>query len=410
MISKVRHRQTKVEYALKTIQLEKMTSKLAKEMRNEIEILKRLDHPNIIRAIETFESDRMVYLVMKLCTGGDLRSRAPYTEKDAADIIIKASGCCLLSADFVLVGAGRGGGEGAFLLAHLRDSGAALDANGDFHRIVHRDLKLENVVYESKLQDADIFIIDYGLSKIVDTSETPMKEMVGTLYTMAPEVLTGKTYDRSCDMWSIGVMAFLLLSDNMPFDFSSKKRLIKSVELGRDFIRHMMVKEPSRRYTAGQALKVKRTGLMLVAYRSHPDETKAMRNAFNWYDVDRNGRVGRAEFQEVLKQQGYTNEELVGLFDEVDDDHDGYLHYTEFLAATLEMEGKKVANERLAEAFDQLDMDDSGHISKANLVEFLGRDSKGYDVTQLIAEADEDGTGGINLQEFCTHMRKRWVE
>lgn len=67
---------------------------------------------------------------------------------------------------------------------------------------------------------------------------------------------------------------------------------------------------------------------------------------------------------------------MVGLFDEVDDDHDGYLHYTEFLAATLEMEGKKVANERLAEAFDQLDMDDSGHISKANLVEFLGRDSK----------------------------------
>lgn len=56
--------------------------------------------------------------------------------------------------------------------------------------------------------------------------------------------------------------------------------------------------------------QVKRTGLMLVAYRSHPDETKAMRNAFNWYDVDRNGRVGRAEFQEVLKQQGYTNEEV----------------------------------------------------------------------------------------------------
>lgn len=68
--------------------------------------------------------------------------------------------------------------------------------------------------------------------------------------------------------------------------------------------------------------------------------------------------------------------QLVGLFDEVDDDHDGHLHYTEFLAATLEMDGKKVANERLAEAFDQLDMDDSGHISKGNLMEFLGRDSK----------------------------------
>lgn len=55
---------------------------------------------------------------------------------------------------------------------------------------------------------------------------------------------------------------------------------------------------------------MKRTGLMLVAYRSHPDETKAMRNAFNAYDVDHNGRVGRAEFQAVLKQQGYTDEEV----------------------------------------------------------------------------------------------------
>ncbi|CAN0006261.1 unnamed protein product, partial [Laminaria digitata] len=137
--------------------------------------------------------------------------------------------------------------------------------------IVHRDLKLENVVYESKVQDSDIFIIDYGLSKVcVYTNEELMTDMVGTLYTMAPEVLLGKTYDRSCDMWSIGVMAFLLLSDDMPFDFSSKKRLVKAVELGRyefsgrrwdhvsgdarDFIRHMMAKEPSGRYTAGQAL------------------------------------------------------------------------------------------------------------------------------------------------------------
>lgn len=68
--------------------------------------------------------------------------------------------------------------------------------------------------------------------------------------------------------------------------------------------------------------------------------------------------------------------QLVGLFDEVDDDHDGYLHYTEFLAATLETDGREVTDERLAEAFDQLDMDDSGFISKENLVEFLGKDSK----------------------------------
>lgn len=68
--------------------------------------------------------------------------------------------------------------------------------------------------------------------------------------------------------------------------------------------------------------------------------------------------------------------QLVGLFDEVDDDHDGYLHFTEFLAATLEADGKEVTDERLAEAFGQLDMDDSGFISRQNLEEFLGKDSK----------------------------------
>ncbi|CBN76109.1 n/a [Ectocarpus siliculosus] len=434
MISKVKHRQTGVEYALKTIQLEKISRSMLKEMRNEIEILKRLDHPNIIRAIETFESDKEVYLVMRLCTGGDLHRRAPYAESAVVDIITK-----LLSATW-----------------YMHQQG-----------IVHRDLKLENVVYESTLPDSDIFIIDYGLSKIIERDEDRMNEVVGTLYTMAPEVLNGGvSYDKSCDMWSIGVIAFVLLSGDMPFDTTTKQRLIKAVEDGRfefsgrrwnrvssearSFIRHMMVKKPSGRYTAGQALqhswiqgcklsdeqrmlspaptvfekedhdrvvvsmknfalysKVKRTALMLVAYRSKPEETKAMRSAFKAYDVDQNGRVSRAEFQKVLKKQGYSDAELVGLFDEVDDDHDGFLHYTEFLAATLETGGKEMTDERLAEAFDLLDMDDSGSISKENLLEFLGKDSKGYDVTQLIAEADEDGTGAINLHEFCNHMRKR---
>ncbi|CAM9623961.1 unnamed protein product, partial [Ectocarpus fasciculatus] len=201
MISKVRHRHSGVEYALKTIQLDKISRSMLKEMRNEIEILKRLDHPNIIRAIETFESDKEVYLVMKLCTGGDLHRRAPYAEAAVVDIISK-----LLSATW-----------------YMHQQG-----------IVHRDLKLENVVYESTLPDSDIFIIDYGLSKIMDRDEARMKEVVGTLYTMAPEVLNGGvSYDKSCDMWSIGVIAFVLLSGDMPFDTASKQRLIKAVEDGR---------------------------------------------------------------------------------------------------------------------------------------------------------------------------------
>ena len=72
------------------------------------------------------------------------------------------------------------------------------------------------------------------LKQIIDTNEERMKEVVGTLYTMAPEVLNGGiSYDMSCDMWSIGVMAFVLLSGDMPFDHSTKQRLVKAVEDGR---------------------------------------------------------------------------------------------------------------------------------------------------------------------------------
>lgn len=432
MIAKVRHRQTGVEYAMKTIQLAKFSRSILKEMRNEIEVLKRLDHPNTIRAIETFEEERQMYLIMKLCTGGDLRARTPYSEKAVANIVTK-----LLSAT-----------------CYMHEKG-----------ICHRDLKLENVVYESKAPDSDIFIIDYGLSKIANHEE--MDEVVGTLYTMAPEVVAGKNYDNSCDMWSIGVMTFVLLSGTMPFPMFSAFQLKAAIAAGtydfsgprwthisyeaKSFVRRLIKRVPSERLTAQKALqhrwisdwmaseepalsstggrglltredhdrivasmknfasygKVKKIGLMLVAYRSPPEQTKAMRHAFSTYDVDLNGRVSREEFQSVLKEQGYTDEELVGLFDEMDDDQDGYMHYTEFLAATLETQGKELAEERLADAFDWLDSDDTHNISKENLVHFFGKDGKGHDVAKLIEDADENRSGGIDLHEFIKLMRER---
>ncbi|CAM9601238.1 unnamed protein product [Discosporangium mesarthrocarpum] len=194
-VSRVRHLPTGSEYALKTIQLARISPKMVQEMRNEIDVLKRLDHPNIIRAIETFESKRRVYLVMELCTGGDLTRRGPYTETVAAHLILSA-------------------------VSYMHDQGVS-----------HRDLKLENVMYESHDPDAEIQVIDFGLSKIYLKHGKLMHEMVGTLYSMAPEVILGE-YDESCDMWSVGVMAFILLSGDMPFDCTTQKRLLKSIEAG----------------------------------------------------------------------------------------------------------------------------------------------------------------------------------
>lgn len=78
-----------------------------------------------------------------------------------------------------------------------------------------------------------MFLCALRVLKIINSNMSRIKGVVGTLYTMAPEVLKGDAYDSSCDMWSIGVMTYLLLSGDMPFDCSTKQRLMKAVEDGR---------------------------------------------------------------------------------------------------------------------------------------------------------------------------------
>ena len=140
-----------IQYAMKSIHLDRVTDKnFLAELRNEIDILKRLDHPHIVRAIETFEHKDQISIIMELCSGGDLYSRDPYTEEQAARIISS-----ILSA---------------IVYMHGRN-------------IVHRDLKYENVLFVNDSPHAEIKLIDFGLSKIYgDKSE--IAEGVGTIYTM----------------------------------------------------------------------------------------------------------------------------------------------------------------------------------------------------------------------------------
>lgn len=161
---------SQIIYAMKSIHLDQVTRKeFVDELRNEIAILKDLDHPNIVRAIETFEWNDKISIVMELCSGGDLYSRDPYKENDAARII-----------------------------------GSVLNAIAYMHsrNIVHRDLKFENVLFVNASPMSDVKLIDFGLSKVyVDNKE--FTDISGTIYTMAPEVLMGNHTEKA-DMWSIG--------------------------------------------------------------------------------------------------------------------------------------------------------------------------------------------------------------
>lgn len=174
-------RQTrKNKYAVKSILRESMKKDVAM-LESEINILKELDHPNIVRFYETYIDYKYIHIVMQLCTGGELFDRIvkleKFSEKDAADLMKK-----ILSA-----------------VQHLHE-----------HSICHRDLKPENFLFKNNKENAEIKIIDFGLSKKFSKLETDMTTIVGTPFYVAPEVLSGN-YDTQCDLWSCGVILYVLL-------------------------------------------------------------------------------------------------------------------------------------------------------------------------------------------------------
>ncbi|CAM9828954.1 unnamed protein product [Heterosigma akashiwo] len=179
-------------YALKTIQLSRISPAFLAELRNEIDLLRSLDHPNIIRPLEVFDTKRRINLILELCAGGDLYTRHPYTEEEACSIALQ-----------------------------LTSAIAYCHANG----VVHRDLKFENIMFASKSKEAKIKVIDFGLSSKYAPGHV-LKGSVGTLYSMAPEVIEGAS-DEASDNWSIGVIAFMLLSSQMPFLARTKTVIMK---------------------------------------------------------------------------------------------------------------------------------------------------------------------------------------
>ncbi|XP_029990424.1 calcium/calmodulin-dependent protein kinase type 1 isoform X2 [Sphaeramia orbicularis] len=208
---------------------------------NEIAVLHKIKHTNIVSLEEIFESKSHLYLVMQLVSGGELFDRIIekgfYTEKDASKLIQQ-----ILDA-----------------VRYLHDMG-----------IVHRDLKPENLLYYSMDEDSKIMISDFGLSKI-EGSGSVMSTACGTPGYVAPEVLAQKPYSKAVDCWSIGVIAYILLCGYPPFYDENDAKLFEQIlkaeyefdspywddisDSAKDFIVHLMEKDPNVRYTCEQALQ-----------------------------------------------------------------------------------------------------------------------------------------------------------
>ena len=203
------------KFALKIIEKDKVKDKVYL-LEREITILRTMDHPNIINFYETYQDSKYLYIVMEYCSGGDLMDKilqkTHLEEKVVCDIMEK-----LFSA---------------INYVHKK-------------KIVHRDLKLENVLFFDKSPNSDLKIIDFGLSAIVkakfhsffshnenpDIAPNDLNSKVGTPLYVAPEVLKGN-YSYECDIWSLGVIMFMLLSGDPPFIGTTEDKLFEVIEKG----------------------------------------------------------------------------------------------------------------------------------------------------------------------------------
>jgi len=227
-------------YAIKII--DKATLQENREaLLTEISILKQVNHPNVIRLEEIFETRKKLYLVMNLLNGGELFDRivenGSFSEKDASDLVRD------------IIGA----------ISYLHNMG-----------IVHRDLKPENLLYTDKSASAQIKIADFGLSKFVTKNEL-LQTACGTPGYVAPEVLMLQGYSKEVDLWSVGVIVYILLCGFPPFYSESDAEMFELIkeanydfpspywdkisESAKDLVRGLLCKDPDERLTCEQALR-----------------------------------------------------------------------------------------------------------------------------------------------------------
>lgn len=399
----------------------------------EIEILKKIDHPNIMKIYEFYQDSKNYYIVMELITGKELfdyiiEDETKFTEVDIASIMKQ-----ILSA---------------VCYAHN-------------NKIVHRDLKPENIlVVKSNSSDLDFLIkvIDWGTAKLVQPNEK-MQEKLGSPYYIAPEVLTTK-YDEKCDIWSCGVILYILVCGEAPFDGESNAEIFEKIKKGKfdfnkaafknvsddikDLIKMMLKLKPDQRPTAKKLLehswfkilddkanihppnlldnlnslknfradlKMQQAVLSFMASQlTSNDEINRLRETFQKLDKNGDGVLSKEEIVEGYKgimDDEEAIQEANRIFEAVDVNHSGSIDYTEFIAATMDKH-KAISKDTLKLAFNIFDKDGNGTITLDEIQDVIGvQEGIGDDDwKEIVKEIDENGDGEISFEEFSKMMLK----
>ncbi|XP_008781518.1 calcium-dependent protein kinase 28-like [Phoenix dactylifera] len=414
------------EYACKSIPKRKLLCREDYEdVWREIQIMHHLsEHANVVRIKGTYEDALFVHLVMELCAGGELFDRiiqkGHFTERKAAQLIKTIVGVV----------------EACHSLG-----------------VMHRDLKPENFLFASADEDAMLKATDFGLSVFYKPGET-FSDVVGSPYYVAPEVLR-KHYGPEADVWSAGIILYILLSGVPPFWAETEAGIFRQILQGRldfesepwpgisdsakELIRNMLNRDPKKRFTAHEVLchpwivddkvapdrpldsavlsrlkqfsamnKLKKMALRVIAENLSEEEIGGLKELFKMIDTDNSGTITFDELKDGLRRVGsdLMESEIQALMDAADIDNSGTIDYGEFLAATVHM-NKLEREENLISAFSFFDKDGSGYITIDELSQAcqeFGLDDVHLD--EMIREVDQDNDGQIDYSEFSAMMRK----
>ncbi|CAF1705214.1 calcium-dependent protein kinase 9 [Brassica napus] len=414
------------KYACKSISKKKLVTKADKDdMRREIQIMQHLSgQPNIVEFKGAYEDEKAVNLVMELCAGGELFDRiiakGHYSERAAASV-------CRQIVNVVKI-------------CH-------------FMGVLHRDLKPENFLLSSKDDKALIKATDFGLSVFIEEGKV-YRDIVGSAYYVAPEVLR-RRYGKEVDIWSAGIILYILLSGVPPFWAETEKGIFDAILEGhidfesqpwpsisnsaKDLVRKMLTADPKRRISAADVLehpwlreggeasdkpidsavlsrmkqframnKLKKLALKVIAENINTEEIQGLKAMFANIDTDNSGTITYEELKEGLAKLGskLTEAEVKQLMDAADVDGNGSIDYIEFITATMHRH-RLESDENLYKAFQHFDKDGSGYITIDELEVALKEYGMGDDATikEVLSDVDSDNDGRINYEEFCAMMR-----
>ncbi|CAB4263692.1 unnamed protein product [Prunus armeniaca] len=397
------HRETGELLACKKIAKSKLKTEIdVEDVRREAEIMRRLPkHPNIVSFKEAYEDKEAVYLVMELCEGGELFDRivakGHYTERAAATVTRTILEICKVCHQ-----------------------------NG----VIHRDLKPENFLFTDSSENAQLKAIDFGLSIFFEKGQR-FSEIVGSPYYMAPEVLR-RNYGPEVDVWSAGVILYILLCGVPPFWAESEEGIAQAIVRGsidfereawkkvsdeaKELVKRMLDPNPFNRLGVEEVLdhpwirhanqvpnvplggnvtlrikqfslmsKFKKKVLRVVADNLPDDQIDGIRQLFNMMDIDNNGNLNFEELRDGLVKIGHhvTDPDVQMLIDAADGDGTGTLNCDEF--------------------------NDSGYVEFDELREALLDDKLGpaneQVIQDIIFDVDLDKDGRISFEEFKAMMK-----